>query len=144
MEIVFRSQSCFNGSFLQSNEEHYCCTSKHHGVDLKKAENIFNEIARIENESITDLVIKRDFIQMIDLTWIFANKTLNFQLWDGIVEYLIPSLVSSPPDVETLRIYLTLPLYHQFENPKHCDKLQAPFAKKAMSLKAEASKIVGK
>ena len=56
METVFRSQAAINGSFLLSNDDHYCCTVKNHGVDLNKAENIFSEIARIENQSICDLV----------------------------------------------------------------------------------------
>ncbi|KAL0272513.1 UNVERIFIED_CONTAM: hypothetical protein PYX00_005450 [Menopon gallinae] len=118
LEIVFRSQSCINSSFLLSNEEHYCCTPKHHGIDIIKAENVFSEIARIENQSITDVI------------------------WDGIVEHLIPSLSSSPLDMETLRCYLILPLYHQFENPKNYNKLQAAFGRKVLSLKSDALRIV--
>lgn len=56
LEIVFRSLACLNGSFLLANEQHYYCTSKHHGVDLEMAEKTFTLIARCENSSIKDLV----------------------------------------------------------------------------------------
>jgi E3 ubiquitin-protein ligase HERC4 len=55
----------------------------------------------------------------------------------------LESLPPSPPDVETLRLYVTLPLYHEFENAKHCTKLQGPFANALLQLKTEAAKIVG-
>ncbi|WP_277214014.1 hypothetical protein, partial [Isoptericola croceus] len=49
----------------------------------------------------------------------------------------------SPPDVETLRLYLSLPLYHEFDNARHSAKIQGPFAAAFLNLKAEAAKIVG-
>lgn len=56
LETIFKSLSCINGSFLLSNDEHYYCTSKHHGVDVALAENIFDAIAKFENESLKNLV----------------------------------------------------------------------------------------
>jgi E3 ubiquitin-protein ligase HERC4 len=51
--------------------------------------------------------------------------------------------VTSPPDVETLRLYLTLPLYHEFDNPKNYTVLHNPFGRTFLTLKTEAGKIVG-
>lgn len=51
--------------------------------------------------------------------------------------------VPSPPDVETLRVYITLPLYHEFHNARNCDKLQTPFASAVLGLRPEAARIVG-
>lgn len=56
LETYFKSLSCLNGSFLLTNDMHYYCTSKHHGVDMEQAEEVFSIIGRIENESIKDLV----------------------------------------------------------------------------------------
>jgi E3 ubiquitin-protein ligase HERC4 len=60
-----------------------------------------------------------------------------------VVQNLLPSLVVSPPDIEVLRLYLTLPLYHEFDNPKNYLILHNPFGHTLLNLKAEASKIVG-
>ncbi|RZC35721.1 E3 ubiquitin-protein ligase HERC4, partial [Asbolus verrucosus] len=52
-------------------------------------------------------------------------------------------LSPSPPDVEALRIYLILPLYHEFDNPKHYVKLHKPFTSALLRLGPQASKVVG-
>lgn len=56
---------------------------------------------------------------------------------------LLKKLAPSPPDVETLRIYLTLPFYHEFNNPKQHLKLHKPFASALLKLKQQANRIVG-
>lgn len=56
VETIFRSLSCLNGSFLVNVEDHYCCTSKHHGVDLEKTQEAYSIIGRFENESLKNLV----------------------------------------------------------------------------------------
>lgn len=56
---------------------------------------------------------------------------------------LLKCLVPSPPDVETLRIYVVLPLYHGFADSTNCDILHKPFTKAVLDLKHEAKKIVG-
>ncbi|KAL1117573.1 hypothetical protein AAG570_003888 [Ranatra chinensis] len=118
LETVLSSQCCINGSFLQKCEMHYCCTSRHHGLDMAVAENCFKVISRSQNESIKNLVYE-------------------------CITQIIQSLSPSPPDVETLRIYVTLPLYHEFDNIEHPEKLQGPFAAALLCLKKEAAKIVG-
>ncbi|KAJ9585786.1 hypothetical protein L9F63_002423 [Diploptera punctata] len=119
LEIVFSSQACINCSFLLPNDEHYCCTSRHHGINLSSAENCFTAIGRIENCSIKELIS------------------------NCIIENLVPSLLTSPPDVESLRLYLTLPLYHEFDNPKNYNQLHNPFGRIFLNLKTEAGNIVG-
>jgi len=118
LETVFSSQACLNGSFLQKDDEHYCCTSRHHGVDVPEAEHFFTSVGRLENVSVKHVI------------------------FTCITENLIPSLSPSPPDVETLRVYLLLPMFHEFENPRNYANLHVPFAKACSSLKVEAVKIV--
>ncbi|XP_074114666.1 HECT and RLD domain containing E3 ubiquitin ligase 4 isoform X1 [Cotesia typhae] len=119
LETVFRSQSSINGSFLLDNDQHYGCSSKHSGVDVVKASRLFGIISDFQNNTIQELI------------------------FTSIIDELIPSLAASPPDVEALRVYLTLPLYHGFTEPTHCESLQRPFAKALNNLKPEAKKIVG-
>jgi E3 ubiquitin-protein ligase HERC4 len=45
-----------NCSFLLPNDEHYCCTSRHHGVSLPLAEQCFSTVGRVENNSVKELV----------------------------------------------------------------------------------------
>uniref|UniRef100_A0A1B6DL92 HECT domain-containing protein n=1 Tax=Clastoptera arizonana TaxID=38151 RepID=A0A1B6DL92_9HEMI len=118
LETVLSSPECLNGSFLLQNDGHYGCTSKHHGINISLAQECFNVISRIEHESIRDLICEA-------------------------LMSTIPQLSSSPPDVETLRIYLTLPLYHEFNNVKNYIRLQVPFGAALLSLKPEAARIVG-
>lgn len=68
---------------------------------------------------------------------------LLFQIFTCITDSLMPSFVESPPDVESLRVYLTLPLYHRFANLSNYISLQMPFCKAVLKLKAEACKVVG-
>lgn len=57
---------------------------------------------------------------------------------------LLPRLSNSPPDIESLRLYLTLP-----ESPLFCDRnnyvtIAIPFAKSIITLKEAALKVLGK
>ncbi|XP_012221196.1 probable E3 ubiquitin-protein ligase HERC4 isoform X2 [Linepithema humile] len=119
LETVFKSQASINGSFLLANDAHYGCSSKHHGVDIDDAIKLFGMISELENNTIQELI------------------------YTCITDSLIPSFAISPPDVESLRVYLTLPLYHRFANLSHYSSLQTPFCKALLRLKAEASKVVG-
>ncbi|XP_018331399.1 probable E3 ubiquitin-protein ligase HERC4 [Agrilus planipennis] len=118
IETVFKSLSCLNGSFLIKSGDHYACSSKRHGVDLEEAEKTFSIIAKIDIQSIKDLI------------------------WNGVSEDLLRRLVPSPPDVEALRIYLTLPFYHEFQNPKHHPKLHKPFASALLKLKQQPQRVI--
>ncbi|XP_055679804.1 probable E3 ubiquitin-protein ligase HERC4 isoform X2 [Lutzomyia longipalpis] len=118
LEVIFKNQSCLNGSFLKEMDEHRPCTSKNHGVDIAIAESAFEYIRKIENETIKDLI------------------------WESITTDLIQSLKAKPPDVETLRIYLILPLYHEFINSKNYPKLHTPFCQAVLRLTEYPSRIV--
>ncbi|CAG2067565.1 unnamed protein product, partial [Timema podura] len=118
IEVVFSSQACVNASFLLPEDQHYCCSSRNHGLDINVAEKAFTSLSRVENMSIKELIM------------------------NCVIINLIPTLVPSPPDVETLRVYVTLPLYHEFDNPKHYNVLQNPFGSAVLKLKTEAAKVL--
>lgn len=118
IETVFGSLACMNGSFLQNNERHYYCTSRHHGVDLTQAGRVFEMVAKLEKGAVKDMI------------------------WTCISETLLPQLTVSPPDVEALRIYLTLCLYHEFSNAKQYRQLHAPFANHLLALRPQARRVV--
>ncbi|KAG8311112.1 putative E3 ubiquitin-protein ligase herc4 [Homalodisca vitripennis] len=120
LETVLSSWTCLNASFLLQNDAHYCCTSRHHGINLTEAGECFKAISRIEHESLKDLIR------------------------DSILGNIIPQLaVTSPPDVETLRAFITIPMYHEFNNARNSDKLQTPFASAVLALRPEAARVVG-
>ncbi|XP_075216704.1 HECT and RLD domain containing E3 ubiquitin ligase 4 isoform X2 [Lycorma delicatula] len=119
LETVMGSLACINASFLLKDNKHFCCTSRHHGVDIAQAEECFNAIARIEHSSVNNIIS------------------------DYLMGKIIQNLTPSPPDVESLRVYLVLPLYHQFYNVKNASHLQGPFGSALLNLKPEAARIVG-
>lgn len=118
VEVVFKNLACFNASFLLDNNRHLCCTSKHHGVNIKEAETTFDFVRKIEHDNL---------------------KTL---IWDSVTSELLRSLTNTPPDVETLRIFLVLPLYHEFVNSKNYMKLHTPFCKVLLNLDKIPLKII--
>lgn len=65
-----------------------------------------------------------------------------FQIWESITTQLLPTLAKSPPDVETLRIYLLLPLYYEFINAKNYPVLHTPFGRSFLALTQIARKVV--
>lgn len=76
LEEIFSSSSCLNSSFLA--DDHYKTSSKYHGLSIPKCSS---SIARIFNH----------------------KESLNTAM-DSLLDSLIPSLPSIPPDIETLRI----------------------------------------
>lgn len=119
VETVFKSLACYNSSFLSRENNNFLpCTSKNHGVDLKCAEEAFDFIRKITNECLKSLI------------------------WEAITNDLLKVLTTNPPDVETLRIYLVLPLYHEFVNSKNYSKLHTPFSKMLLTMEKIPKKIV--
>lgn len=47
------------------------------------------------------------------------------------------------PDVESLRFYLTLPMYHEFKNTKNATILQVPYAEALLYLKNMSLHTIG-
>lgn len=67
---------------------------------------------------------------------------IKFQIWNSITKQLLPSLVESPPDIEALRIYLLLPLYHKFADMNNCQKLCTPFGQSFLRMTKTAQEVV--
>ncbi|XP_058829831.1 probable E3 ubiquitin-protein ligase HERC4 isoform X2 [Topomyia yanbarensis] len=118
VETVFKSLACFNASWLLPGYKHVCCTSKHPGVDIDAAEEAFEHIRKIEHDTLKQLI------------------------WEAVSTELIASLMPSPADVETLRVYITLPMYHEFINSKNYLKLHSPFSQAVQNLQKIPFKIV--
>lgn len=118
VEVVFKHLACFNASFLLNTDKPLCCTSKHHGVDIKEAEETFDFVRKIEHDNQKQLI------------------------WESITDGLLRSLTKTPPDVEALRIYITLPLYGEFHNSKNYNKLHTPFCKALLGMDKLPLKIV--
>ncbi|EDW50031.1 probable E3 ubiquitin-protein ligase HERC4 isoform X2 [Drosophila sechellia] len=120
IELIFKSQACWNGSFLLDHDRHFGCSVRNHGLDLKAAQLAFDNLRVVENESIRQVI------------------------WDNITKELVVSLVCSPADVESMRLYLLLPLYHEFVNSKHYKSLQVPFANAIFKLAENPRKVLSK
>ncbi len=61
-----------------------------------------------------------------------------------IEKFLLPSLSSSPPDVEAMRVYLTLPFCHVFHQPQYYKTHLCQLASAIASLETVPSKVLGK
>ncbi|XP_018605033.1 probable E3 ubiquitin-protein ligase HERC4 [Scleropages formosus] len=119
IDVLFSSASCLNGSFLcGSHPDHYNTSSKFSGVDMNSARLLFHKLIQPEYPQVTQLIA--------------ANLEKN----------LIPNLTSSPPDIEALRLYLTLPECPLFNNPNSFVTLAIPFGKAVVSLKEAPLKVL--
>ncbi|XP_055083199.1 probable E3 ubiquitin-protein ligase HERC4 isoform X2 [Periophthalmus magnuspinnatus] len=120
IELVFSSASCLNGSFLSmSNPDHYSTSGKCSGVDMNTARLLFDRLIQQDHPEISQLIA--------------ANLEKN----------LIPRLPSSPPDIEALRLYLTLPECPLFRDRNNYVTITIPFAKSVISLKDPPLKVLG-
>ncbi|ENN74042.1 hypothetical protein YQE_09366, partial [Dendroctonus ponderosae] len=105
-----------------------------------------------DNENGPNLVIRRLFAGYehtddraggCDLKMLITKLKFDSTIFTGITDYILNELTPNPPDVESLRVYLILPLYHEFNNTKQYAKLQKPFATQVLRLKQPANKVVG-
>uniref|UniRef100_A0A8B9KVT5 HECT and RLD domain containing E3 ubiquitin protein ligase 4 n=1 Tax=Astyanax mexicanus TaxID=7994 RepID=A0A8B9KVT5_ASTMX len=120
IDLVFSSASCLNGSFLStSHPGHYSTSGKCSGVDENMARVLFSRLIQTDYPHISQ------------------------QVAASLEKNLIPNLSSSPPDIEALRLYLTLPQCPLFSNPNTYITLAIPFAKAVTSLKPAALKVLG-
>ncbi|XP_071235902.1 probable E3 ubiquitin-protein ligase HERC4 isoform X2 [Salvelinus alpinus] len=120
IDLVFSSASCLNGSFLAgSHPDHYNTSSKCSGVDVIMARLLFHR------------VVQHDYPEIAQ------------QIAASLEKNLIPRLSSSPPDIEALRLYLTLPECPLFSDPNTYVTLAIPFAKALISLKEAPLKVLG-
>lgn len=118
VEVIFKHPACINGSFLSDAEKHVGCTSTNHGVDLEIAESTFEFIKKIENAGLMQLIR------------------------DSVTTDLLKSLPSSPAHVEALRLYLILPLFHEFLNAKNNAVLHSPFSEAVLRLSEIPKRIL--
>uniref|UniRef100_A0A4W4EVG6 HECT domain-containing protein n=1 Tax=Electrophorus electricus TaxID=8005 RepID=A0A4W4EVG6_ELEEL len=98
--------------------DHYSTSSKCSGVDASIARILFHRLIQPEYPCISQ------------------------QVAASLEKNLIPSLSSSPPDIEALRLYLTLPQCPLFSDPNMYITLAIPFAKAVISLKCAPIKVL--
>ncbi|XP_018429019.1 PREDICTED: probable E3 ubiquitin-protein ligase HERC4 [Nanorana parkeri] len=119
IDKVFSSAACLNGSFLStSNNDHYRTGAKFSGIDMNSARLLFHKL--------------------LDS----ANQQTVQQVAASLEKNLIPSLTSSPPDIEALRLYLTLPECPLMTDPNNFFSLAVPFGTAIISLKKSPLKIL--
>lgn len=75
MEQIFKSQACLNGSFLLSQDKHFSCSSRNYGVDLKAAQMAFDNLRKVENQSIKQVVSGEESMIMLR---ILSHELLTF------------------------------------------------------------------
>ncbi|CAG04730.1 unnamed protein product, partial [Tetraodon nigroviridis] len=120
IDLVFSSASCLNGSFLStSNPDHFSTSSKFSGVDVNLARLLFHKVFQHNHPEITQLIAA------------------------SLEKNLLPRLSSTPPDIESLRLYLTLPECPLFSDQNNYVTITIPFAKSVVSLKDAALKETG-
>nr|XP_043901885.1 probable E3 ubiquitin-protein ligase HERC4 isoform X1 [Solea senegalensis] len=120
IDLVFSSASCLNGSFLStSHPDHYCTSSKCSGVDMNIARVLFHRVVQPDHPEIAQ------------------------QIAASLEKNLIPQLNNSPPDIEALRLYLTLPECPLFSDHNNFVTIAIPFAKSLLSLTEAPRKVLG-
>uniref|UniRef100_A0A6Q2XX91 HECT domain-containing protein n=1 Tax=Esox lucius TaxID=8010 RepID=A0A6Q2XX91_ESOLU len=104
---------------ISNHPDHYNTSSKCSGVDMNMARLLFHRVVQHDYPEITQ------------------------QIAASLEKNLIPRLSSSPPDIEALRLYLTLPECPLFSDRNTYITLAIPFAKALVSLKAAPLKVLG-
>lgn len=56
LETIFKSITCINGSFLYETGVNNCCTTRYSGVNMLLAEQAFEYVQKLENETIKQIV----------------------------------------------------------------------------------------
>ncbi|MED6235935.1 putative E3 ubiquitin-protein ligase herc4, partial [Ataeniobius toweri] len=120
IDLVFSSASCLNGSFLStSHPGHFSTSSKYSGVDMNMARLLLHRLIQQDRPKISQ------------------------QVAASLEKALIPRLTNSPPDIEALRLYLTLPECPLFSDWSNYITITIPFAKCVISLKEAPLKVLG-
>ena len=108
LEVIFQHPACLNASFLLPS--HKPCTSKNGGINIEAWKHATDRLDKLKNETIKGLVTT------------------------GLSKYVLPRLENNPPDVETLRQFITLPLFNQFSDSSLYKDVHCPFSKGFISL----------
>ncbi|NXO01064.1 HERC4 ligase, partial [Rhinopomastus cyanomelas] len=116
---TFSSAGCLNGSFLAlSNDDHYKTSARFSGVDMNAARLLFHKL------------IQPDHIH------------ISQQVAASLEKNLIPKLTSSLPDVEALRLYLTLPECPLMSDANNFTTLAIPFGTAILNLEKAPLKVL--
>ncbi|NWZ12162.1 HERC4 ligase, partial [Agelaius phoeniceus] len=116
---TFSSAGCLNGSFLAlSNDDHYKTSARFSGVDMNAARLLFHKLIQPENTQISQ------------------------QVAASLEKNLIPKLTSSLPDVEALRLYLTLPECPLMSDENNFTTLAIPFGAAILNLEKAPLKVL--
>ena len=117
VQTLFASASCLNASFLD-NDRHYDTSNRYPGVDLAKAKTIQTFLLNLKDTYLNELIVDR-------LTKLFQ------------------SLPESPPSIEAIRLYVTMPFLTEFEkmkpNEHNIHSLLFAYAQSINKLKKEAA-----
>ncbi|NWW65047.1 HERC4 ligase, partial [Ifrita kowaldi] len=116
---TFSSAGCLNGSFLAlSNDDHYKTSTRFSGVDMNAARLLFHKLVQPEHTHISQ------------------------QVAASLEKNLIPKLTSSLPDVEALRLYLTLPECPLMSDENNFTTLAIPFGAAILNLEKAPLKVL--
>ncbi|XP_057259217.1 probable E3 ubiquitin-protein ligase HERC4 isoform X3 [Pezoporus wallicus] len=116
---TFSSAGCLNGSFLAlSNDDHYKTSTKFSGVDMNAARLLFHKLIQPDHSHISQ------------------------QVAASLEKNLIPKLTSSLPDVEALRLYLTLPECPLMSDANNFTTLAIPFGTAILNLEKAPLKVL--
>uniref|UniRef100_A0A674PBJ8 HECT and RLD domain containing E3 ubiquitin protein ligase 4 n=1 Tax=Takifugu rubripes TaxID=31033 RepID=A0A674PBJ8_TAKRU len=107
---------------LHSNPDHFNTSSKFSGVDMNMARLLFHRKVLRKYKPTTSV-------------WL--------QIAASLEKNLLPRLTNSPPDIESLRLYLTLPECPLFSDQNNYVTITIPFAKSIIMLKEAALKVLG-
>ncbi|XP_072280603.1 probable E3 ubiquitin-protein ligase HERC4 isoform X3 [Pyxicephalus adspersus] len=119
IDKVFSFAACLNGSFLStSNNDHYRTCAKFSGIDMNSARLLFHKLLDSAQPQIVQ------------------------QVAASLEKNLIPNLTSSPPDIEALRLYLTLPECPLMSDPNNFFSLAVPFGTAIISLEKAPLKVL--
>uniref|UniRef100_A0A8C3AVV7 HECT and RLD domain containing E3 ubiquitin protein ligase 4 n=1 Tax=Cyclopterus lumpus TaxID=8103 RepID=A0A8C3AVV7_CYCLU len=108
-----------NLCFSSSHPDHYSTSSKCSGVDMNMARLLLHRVVQRGHHELTQ------------------------QIAASLEKNLIPRLSNSPPDIEALRLYLTLPECALFRDRNSYVTIAIPFAKSLLSLKEAPLKVLG-
>ncbi|XP_075277639.1 E3 ISG15--protein ligase HERC5 isoform X2 [Opisthocomus hoazin] len=89
IRLIFSSEACINGSFLEERDKHFKTSKEVSGVDMSEVQRFYEKIGK---------------------------KPKVFQEVQKEIKKLLPSLSSSPTSPENFRVYLILPFLLQRED----------------------------
>nr|XP_028585247.1 probable E3 ubiquitin-protein ligase HERC4 isoform X2 [Podarcis muralis] len=116
---TFSSAGCLNGSFLAvSHDDHYRTSARYSGIDMNTARLLFHKLIQPEHPHISQ------------------------QVAASLEKNLIPKLTSSLPDVEALRLFLTLPECPLMSDANNYMTLAIPFATAIVNLEKAPLKVL--